>query len=77
MKCQILPRFYFYRKNAGGKVESDRRFILQRFSVLPESKKLVIRREYEKIFRAGKPESRRQANEYLHHEAKKYRKNNG
>lgn len=68
----ILPKWYFYRGHC-----SDLEFIKARMSHIPKELQQSVSDEYERLFCNGKPvamaRGRKQANEYLHELAKKYR----
>jgi len=62
------PKFYYFKLGV-----SDRDWVLARMSVIPKNKKLEVSNKYTKLFLSKKPSARKDANTYLHNEAKKYR----
>jgi len=66
---KTYPIMYFY---SGG--ESDKKFILQRMSVIPDELKHEVSEEYERIYGAGGHVNRKAANIWLNDEALKYKR---
>lgn len=67
-KKMIYPKFY--HQNRWG---SDRDWIHIRMNAIPEHKKKGVAIQYERLFLSGADDARKQANEYLHKTAKRYR----
>jgi hypothetical protein len=72
MKPRQYPIFYFDGGYPGG-LKSDREFIHARMAHIPETDKDRVSMEYEKIYMGDDKDSRREANEFLHRTASKYR----
>ena len=64
-----MPGLYHYRS----RTDSDKNWISQRMSVIPEDQKESVCIQYDRLFRKGEPEQRKAANQYLDAEARKYR----
>jgi hypothetical protein len=62
------PKTYFYR----GRSSQHTKFIMSRMAAIPESLKLEVSEQYERLFKGGA--GVKEANEYLNAEAMKYRK---
>ena len=62
------PKFYYCKLGV-----SDRDWVLSRMAVIPKDKKQEVSNHYKKLFLSGENSSRKNANTYLHNEAKKYR----
>ena len=68
----IYPKYHpkFYHQDRWG---SDRDWITVRMSAIPEDKQKEVAIQYERLFLSGADDARKQANEYLHKTAKRYR----
>ena len=62
------PKIWFYRSRNNNQTK----FIMSRMAVIPENLKREVSDTYERIYKGGA--GMKQANEYLHAEAIKYRK---
>lgn len=69
MKNKTYPIMYYQR----GK-ESDKKFILQRMSVIPDDLKHEVSEQYERVYGNGSHVNRKAANVWLNDEAMKYKR---